>query len=308
MIRQLRISVKSGMRLLRVAAVASSSAAAVFSGMYPLFAYYSFPVHTLISLTLLLLGGCLVVHGVLTHALNDYTDYRSGTDALSPALLSGGSRVIQEGLIQPHTLFRIGCWLLAALGVSAAILGGAGYYRLAALILIGIWGAASYSLPPFRFSYIPLAGEWLSTFPSAFFIGLAGPWFLIRPIPEWAVQNAVINALYCIAWVMVHHIPDRHADRQATPAKVTSVVWAAEALGAAYSRLPSLAYFLLTGLCALWLAPDRPWAAAEVAAVSAVSLFLVGAADEGDAEAVTRTEKILLLLAVVNAVWLGLFI
>ncbi|MFB4164979.1 hypothetical protein ACE1TI_14410 [Alteribacillus sp. JSM 102045] len=55
-----------------------------------------------------------------------------------------------------------------------------GFYRLAVLLGIGVWGAAAYSLPPFRLSYRPFAGEWLCTFPSVFFLGMAGTWLYLR--------------------------------------------------------------------------------------------------------------------------------
>src|SRR5699024_267551 len=37
-----------------------------------------------------------IVHGGLTHLFNDYADFLSDTDAKSPAILSGGNRVIQK--------------------------------------------------------------------------------------------------------------------------------------------------------------------------------------------------------------------
>ncbi len=299
---------KNGLRLLRPVAVIASSVVIIFSGVFPLFAYYDLPNGVLSAVSLLLLVGCFVIHGALTHALNDYTDYLSGTDQHSPAYLSGGSRVIQEGRIAPHTLKWIGYGLAIGLLVIAGILALFGYYPLALLLVIGVWGAASYSLPPLRFSYIPLAGEWLSTFPSAFFLGLAGVWIMLGDFPEWAVQNAVINALYCIAWVMIHHIPDLQADQQASPVKRTSVVWSVAMFGPKYSALPAIVYMILIGLCGLWLGTDRLWAAIGVVIIVILSIFFIIKTDTQNAEQVTTCEKKLLLLAMINAVWLGIFI
>lgn len=299
---------KNGLRLLRPVAVIASSVVIIFSGVFPLFAYYDLPNGVLSAVSLLLLVGCFVIHGALTHALNDYTDYLSGTDQHSPAYLSGGSRVIQEGRIAPHTLKWIGYGLAIGLLVIAGILALLSYYPLALLLVIGVWGAASYSLPPLRFSYIPLAGEWLSTFPSAFFLGLAGVWIMLGDFPEWAVQNAVINALYCIAWVMIHHIPDLQADQQASPVKRTSVVWSVAMFGPKYSALPAIVYMILIGLCGLWLGTDRLWAAIGVVIIVILSIFFIIKTDTQNAEQVTTCEKKLLLLAMINAVWLGIFI
>src|SRR5699024_5744265 len=118
----------------------------------------------------------------------------------------------------------------------------------AALLLIGIWAAVSYSLSPLQLSYRPFLGDWLSLFPAMFFLGIAGPWLLLDPLPEWAVQNATINALVCMGWVMVHHIPDIEADQQAAPVKRTSVVWFVDQFGLTFARAPAFLYFLLTGL------------------------------------------------------------
>src|SRR5699024_485804 len=98
-------------------------------------------------------------------------------------------------------------------------------YEVPILIVIGVWAAVSYSLPPLRLSYHPFVGEWFSLFPSIFFLGIAGPWIMFQTIPLWAFQHAIINALICMSWVMVHHIPDIKADQRAVPQKRTSVVW-----------------------------------------------------------------------------------
>ncbi|MDO3409886.1 hypothetical protein QWJ34_08940 [Saccharibacillus sp. CPCC 101409] len=176
------------------------------------------------------------------------------------------------------------------------------------LLLIGIWGAVSYSAPPLRLAYVPFAGEWLSTFPSTFALGLGGAWLLLGSLPEWALQNAWVNAMYCIAWVMVHHIPDLEADRNASPVKRTSVVWAAERFGIAFARLPGLLYFAVIGASSVWLAASgRFVGAAGVLIASALSIYWLAKADMQDAASVTSCEKKMLLTAILLAVWLGIF-
>ncbi|OWR31896.1 1,4-dihydroxy-2-naphthoate prenyltransferase [Saccharibacillus sp. O23] len=299
---------RNGLILMRPAAVGASSFVIIFSGMYPLFLDPAVPAGRAWTAAVLLLAGCLLIHGLLTHALNDYTDYRSGTDERSPALLSGGSRIIQNGRMTPEALGRFGYGLTAALLACAVLLILLGQTRLAALLLIGIWGAVSYSAPPLRLAYIPLAGEWLSTFPSTFALGLGGVWLLTGSLPEWAVQNAWINAMYCIAWVMVHHIPDLEADRQASPVKRTSVVWAADRFGIAFARLPAAAYFAVIGLSSIWFAGSDRWiAAGGIVAAAALSIFWLAKADMRDAAGVTACEKKMLLTAILLAVWLGIF-
>ncbi|MEW4372310.1 prenyltransferase [Paenibacillus kandeliae] len=302
-------TLRNAMRLIRPIAVLCSSVAIIFSGVFPLLAYDTISVVNTVLISAVLLVGCILIHGILTHALNDYTDYLSGTDQHSPAMLSGGSRVIQEGRITPGLLYRFGLWLTGILLVLDVILLLTGQYRLAILLLVGIWGAASYSLPALRLSYYPLAGEWISTFPSALFLGLGGAWLATGSFPLWSVQNAIINALYCIAWVMVHHIPDLDADRQASPVKRTSVVWSADRWGNEYSRVPALAYMLLIALCCIWLAiSGRYIAAVGMGIIVLLSIWWIWKMDVRQPASVTACEKKLLLLAIAGAVLLGIFV
>ncbi|WP_411344414.1 prenyltransferase [Paenibacillus sp. WLX1005] len=302
-------TLRNVMRLLRPIAVLCSSVAIIFSGVFPLLAYEGVSVINIVMIAIVLLVGCILIHGILTHALNDYTDYLSGTDQLSPAMLSGGSRVIQEGRITPGILYRFGLWLMGILLVADVILLLTGQYRLAILLLVGIWGAASYSLPALRLSYYPLAGEWISTFPSALFLGLGGAWLATGSFPLWSVQNAIINALYCIAWVMVHHIPDLDADRQASPVKCTSVVWSADRWGIEFSRVPALVYMVLIALCGIWLAiSGRYIAAVGICIIVLLSIWWIWTMDVQQPDSVTACEKKLLLLAIAGAVLLGIFV
>ncbi|WP_173915468.1 prenyltransferase [Halobacillus sp. Marseille-Q1614] len=308
MTNQAFTAIKSGWLLLRSIAVVSSSGATIVSTILPLLLYYSLSASYLIGLFLLLIFASFLIHGVLTHLLNDYVDHLSGTDEHSPALLSGGSRVIQNGLITAETMWLLGKGLIISLLLTDIALLLFGYDKLAILLGIGLWGAISYSLPPLQLSYRPFIGEWLSAFPSVLFLGLAGAWLSLNEIPEWAWQNAVINALFCIAWVMVHHIPDREADKQAVPQKKTSVVWSVDKFGLACSRLPALLYFGMTGLCVIWLGIERIWAGIGLIALVTGPIFLIIKMDVTNNEQVSIYEKIILMLAIVNAFWLGIFI
>jgi len=306
--KQALYNLKGVWLLMRSIAVVSSSVATIVSTVLPLYLYFTFSTNQLMILFLLLIFGAFLIHGILTHILNDYVDDLSGTDTYSPAILSGGSRVIQSGFISSANLWRIGKGLLLLLGLTIILLFISGYPKLGILLAVGVWGAVSYSLPPLQFSYRPFLGEWLSTFPSVLFLGLAGAWLTLDSLPEWVMQNAVINALFCIAWVMVHHIPDREADKRATPMKQTSVVWAADRFGIAYARLPALMYFTITALCAFWLGADRGVAALGVVAMAGASIYLIFKMSIHDYEQVSAYEKIILILAMINAVWLGIFI
>jgi len=295
-------------QLSRSIAVVSSSIAAILSSLLPLRLYTSISTSMLIFFFFFLCLAAFTIHGVLTHAFNDYTDSLSGTDQHSPGILSGGSRLIQTKNLSPFMMWRIATLTTIALLFLAIILFIAAQYKLAALLLIGIWAAVSYSLAPLRLSYRPFLGDWLSLFPAMFFLGIAGPWLLLDPLPEWAVQNATINALVCMGWVMVHHIPDIEADQQAAPVKRTSVVWFVDQFGLTFARAPAFLYFLLTGLCTFWLGSSRLEAAISLSVLSVLAIYIVIKIDATDYQQTSLCEKTLMLIAILIAVCLGVFV
>src|SRR5690625_117742 len=122
MINQVGQIFRTGWTLLRIIAVASSSIATILSSLLPLFIRASFSTEYLITMLIFLSIGAMVIHGLLTHLFNDYTDFRTGTDAYSPAILSGGSRVIQKGLISPKTILKLGIWLTGSILLLTGIM------------------------------------------------------------------------------------------------------------------------------------------------------------------------------------------
>lgn len=292
--------------LIRVIAVISSSMATILSSLLPIYLRTSISSISLGFLFIFLSIAAVTIHGILTHALNDYTDYRTGTDAHSPAILSGGSRVIQTRLFTAKQLRMLGKWLTISLLLLVFILLITAKFKLACLLFIGVWATVSYSVPPFLFSYRPFAGDWLSLFPSLFALGIAGPWLVLDSIPIWAIQNALINAFICMGWVMVHHIPDLQADQFATPKKRTTVVFFVERFGKKTARLPATVYYILATLCCFWVWMDRPFAAIGTFLLCAISILLVLKLKFEDVLQISQIEKMLLLLAMMTAVILGI--
>ncbi|WP_347862340.1 prenyltransferase [Salimicrobium sp. PL1-032A] len=299
---------RTGFTLLRLIAVLFSSVAAILSTMLPLYLYYSIPSIDLLRTLGLLLLGTVLIHGFLTHVLNDYMDSISGTDMDSPGILSGGSGVVRNGDMTPEALQRIG---RLSIGVTVAIVIlflMLGFTKAAILLTIGLYSAVAYSLPALRFSYYPLLGEWAATFPAIFFIGIGGVWLVMETPPLWAIQNASIISVLCIAWIMVHHIPDRFADEQASPPKITSVVWTKRTFGDTYSRLPAILYFALAASLCIWLGAERMTAALGLLCLSVFSILIVINLNIDDPEHVSSGEKQLLLITWIAAIWLGIFI
>lgn len=298
---------QGGWMLLRFIAVISSSIVTILSSLLPLFLYTSISTEYLFFAFVFLSIAAITFHGVLVHLFNDYADFLTGTDAHSPAILSGGSRVIQKGFMEPKHVLKTARWLAIALLAFAILMAVIGRYELTILIIIGIWSAISYSLPPLRLSYRPFLGEVLSLFPAIFFLGIAGPWIILDSVPLWAYQNAVINALVCMGWVMVHHIPDIEADMQAVPKKQTTIVWFVERFGIGFARFPAFIYFFIAAICAVWTGMERTTAGLITLGIMLAGMVLIIRMNPEDVKQVTVYEKLLLLFAVLIAIVLGVF-
>ena len=94
---------------------------------------------------------------VLMHAignlLNDYYDYRSGADARTEDDEGRPGRFLVKGVLLPKQVLRlvlILCLPLAPIGAYLIWLGG---WPVAAIAAVGLFGAYSYTGPPFALKY-----------------------------------------------------------------------------------------------------------------------------------------------------------
>ena len=295
--------------LTRIIAVIFSSFVTVLSTSIPLFLFYpELADGMILMLVVILLLGSFLTHGLLTHIVNDLADFKSGTDDYSPGMLSGGSRVIQNKLFTYSQLKYFGVILSTVMLITAILFFIFGHIELGILTIIGIWGALSYSIKPFSFAYRPLMGEWLSLFPSMLALGLAAPWIMLDTIPLWAWFNAGINAIWCMAWVMVHHIPDIDADQRARPVKLTTVLYAANKWGRRAAHMPAVLYLILVAVLAVIMTSTRGLAGLVTQIISIVTVLMLFDMKNRDVEAVTAVEKKMLIMAAVTAIFLGLAI
>lgn len=107
------------------------------------------------ALFVLTLAGAVFLH-LGTNTANDYFDHRSGNDEANVWYVrpfTGGSRLIQEGLISPRTVLVTSLSFFAAglaIGIALAIIRGP------LILLLGIVGAVSgyfYVAPPLRLAH-----------------------------------------------------------------------------------------------------------------------------------------------------------
>jgi 1,4-dihydroxy-2-naphthoate octaprenyltransferase len=114
------------------------------------------------ALLLTLVGG-LLVHAGLNMA-NDYFDHKSGNDNLTRATpVSGGSKVIQEGLLPPRAILAasMSCLILGGLvGLYLAFrMGPTGRIGLMAVGVVGMVFAWFYTAPPLKLGHRRGMGE-----------------------------------------------------------------------------------------------------------------------------------------------------
>lgn len=103
----------------------------------------------------LALVGALLIHAG-TNLVNDYYDHKSGNDweNKTPTVFSGGSRVIQDGLLKPQQIIRgaIFCYAASsAIGLYLSLIIGGSF-----LLLLGIFGVCVgvlYTASPVALSY-----------------------------------------------------------------------------------------------------------------------------------------------------------
>lgn len=194
------------------------------------------------SLILLLI---ILIHGVFSHALNDREDWLSGTDQLSPGILSGGSGVIAQGQYSLEELLWIGrSALLLALLITGYFLWSFGP-SLLIVLAVAVWSALAYSCTPLRLAYHPLTGEWLCAFPAVFACTVGTFYVLTNTLKPVVLIAGGIHALLAIGLLMHHHISDISSDLQANPCKLTTVALVGSSMGMNRTPIVELLYFLL---------------------------------------------------------------
>ncbi|MEX1363365.1 MAG: prenyltransferase [Nannocystaceae bacterium] len=204
---------------------------------------------------------------------NDVADEDADAVNDRPTLLSGGSRVLQQGRLTARQLSRAAiAAALAMLGLS--VYAAVGLSRPAmplgwALAVVLLW---AYSFPPARLSYRS-AGALTQAFGVMVVLPLLGfylqcgdirgfPWVALAPMLALGMAGNIVTAL-----------PDREADDE-----VGKQTWPV-LYGAARARKHCLQLIALGALGTPWVLPDMPqagWALVEAGplAVLLVALWL----------------------------------
>ena len=204
------------------------------------------------------LVGVVALHAGANLA-NDYFDHVTGSDAANPChnAFSGGSRVIQEGLI-PARKILAASWMsfVVAAGCAAYLEAVRGGWEIPVLGCAGLALGFFYTAPP-RLSYLGLgeAAVFLAFGP----LTTGGAYFVQAGRLEWAgFSCGVPVGLFVAAILVVNEFPDFDADKAAGKKTLIVRLGLGRGLflcGAIYAA----AYGVTAAIVAAGAAPQAAW-------------------------------------------------
>lgn len=192
--------------------------------------------------------GVLIINGLLTHSLNDINDWESGTDQASKGILSGGSKVIKQGLLDKTSLNMIAylsLFITFVIGIYLYMFRG---ILVLAAVAVGVFAAWAYTCPPFRLAYSPFLGELIGIWIPGVVLSTASYFVLTGEFHLVPFFAALIQTTLILGWIMLHHIPDIHADLLATPRKLTTPALCFQFFGPKGAILPSIFYSCIAAM------------------------------------------------------------
>lgn len=163
------------------------------------------------SVALTLIGAILAHAGA--NVLNDVHDARNGGDAINTARIppfTGGSRAIQDGVIDARSMAGFGFALALAATAIGAILVQASGIGLFGFIGAGLILGLGYSAPPLALMSRGL-GE-LAVAASWWLVSIGSAWVVLHRIDSLAMAASASFALMVAAILVVNQYPDRAAD------------------------------------------------------------------------------------------------
>ncbi len=236
----------------------------------------------------------VLVQGFETHAVNEIYDWRSGTDrVVVPRVLSGGSKVVNRGLLTVPELWRLFAVSTLLIWVLSTFLFLTRSWTLIAFVLPGYVSGLVYTLPPIRTAYRPFAGELTGGFLGVLLCVLGGYYVQTLSLSPVVILAAVGYACVCVGMLMMHHYLDVEADLAATPPKRTTIAILGRAAGKAYATgyaICALIAFLVLSV----------WSPLFLAAVpfSALAVIAHMRTRPADPESVTRNELAVIQLGI----------
>ena len=204
---------------------------------------------------LLTLLGAACIHLGLNVA-NDVFDASSGADEANtrPTPFSGGSRVIQYGLVSRRGMATIAAGFYAAgIAIGLWLAAARGFWPLFWLGVAGVFISLAYTAPPLRLVHHGI-GEVMVALGFGPIVTL-GAYYVQAQRYTWEAVYASLPVAILIALVLyVNEIPDRPSDAQAGK-RTLPVRWSRAGVLRAYSLSVFAVYGLIVGGAASGLMP-----------------------------------------------------
>lgn len=189
---------------------------------------------------LTLLGACAVHLGL--NIANDVFDDANGADEanVTPTMFSGGSRVIQYGLVSRAAMIRASAAFYAVAATIGLVLAATRTWTLLGVGVVGVVLSLVYSAPPFRLVHRGL-GEPVTALGFGPVMAV-GTYLAVARTWSWEPVLASIPVAIFVALILyVNQVPDRVGD--AAVGKRTLIVrWPKQRVIATYTVLAALAF------------------------------------------------------------------
>jgi 1,4-dihydroxy-2-naphthoate octaprenyltransferase len=195
---------------------------------------------------LTLLAACLIHLGL--NVANDVFDDASGADEANtrPTQFSGGSRVIQYGLVSRKTMALMAAGFYAAgIGIGLWLAATSGFWPLFWLGVVGVFISIAYTAPPLRLVHRGI-GEVIVALGFGPIVTL-GAFYVQAQRYTWEALYASLPVALLIALVLyLNEIPDRTADAVAGK-RTLPVRWSKRAVLRGYALAVAATYGLIVG-------------------------------------------------------------
>lgn len=196
-------------------------------------------------LFVLTLLGAVLIHGGI-NLFNDYFDYKTGADQrnINPTAFSGGSRVIQEGLLSPKSVFTGAMALMlfgALIGLYLNYICGSN-----TILLIGLAGfflGFFYTAGPLRLGYHGL-GEFAVGVGFGPLVVLGSYFVQTRSLSFEALFSSIPAAILIALVLFINEFSDRNADSASNKRNLV-VMLGKERSRYVYIAFLMLCYFLI---------------------------------------------------------------
>lgn len=199
---------------------------------------------------LLTLIGAVSIHGA-ANLINDYFDHRWGADELNrtPTVFSGGSRVIQEGLMTPAQVLAYSLALFAlggGIGLFLNYLCGTNVILVIGIIGVGL--CLVYTAGPFRMVYEGL-GEPAVALGFGPLIVMGSYYVQAQALPLSAFLISIPIGILIALVLYINEFPDHDGDRAAGKRTLVVILGKKRAVAVYHAAVLSV-YLIILALIA----------------------------------------------------------